>query len=322
MMRKTRVDVLDLLSYYNIEIILRGEEASFSCPFHNDRDPSASINIFTGNWTCYREKIGGTPIDFVSWLEHWEYKKADLWLRNRYGGFYKPASLLKEINRTLNIQEFQIYPNSVLERFSSKTAYWKKRGLSKESIIKYELGYDAKTKRVTIPIRDHDGRLVGVQGRAIDTVGEKEHGKYLFLYDLPKRQYLYGLHLIDSSSYVVVVEGVVPTIRLMEMGIPCVSTLGSVVSVNQAYLLNGFEKVYMLYDNDEAGWDGMIGPPNKPNSQLAAWKKIKTKVYIPTNEDYSDIDGLDKDSILDIIKTSKNAHVNIPIANSKALSHG
>lgn len=319
--KTSRVDVLDLMAFYNIEVIIRGEEAQFKCQFHNDKDPSSSINIITGNWTCYRCKIGGSPIELVSRLEGWEFKKADLWLRNRYGGFFKPASLLGEVSRYLKNIEIEPYQESVLDNFKHYTDYWDGRGISREYQEKFELGFDPKTKRATIPIRSVSRKLVGVQGRATTKEGE-EYGKYLFLYDLPKKRYVYGLHLMDTIDKVVVVEGIVSAIRLNSMGIPTVSTLGSVISDEQAEQLNGFSSVYMLFDNDEAGWFGMIGPnpKDKPHSKIAAWKKLKTRVYIPTSEDYDDLDLLLKEEIEDLLESSKNAHVWVPLMMSEKFS--
>lgn len=315
-----RIDVLDLLSYYNIDIVLRGEEAAFACPFHNDRDPSANANLIIAKWTCHRCKIGGSMIDFVSRLENWGYKRAEKWIRSRYGGFYKPASLLKEVTMILEKAEDRFYSEKVLEKYNFWHKYWASRGVTKELAERWTLGYDPKTSRVTIPIRSHTGKLAGVQGR---TVLKNDTNKYTFIKNFSKKRHLYGIHLIEDSDWVVVVESVMNVIKLDSMGIPAVSTMGSSVSEDQASTLNSFGKVYMLFDNDEAGWLGMLGPTESPEkfrkSKLAAWKKINSKVYIPSIEDYDDIDNLNKEEILEIIKTSKNAQVTVPIRVSKAM---
>lgn len=310
-----RIDTLDLLAFYNIEGILRGPEFAFKCPFHNDRDPSANFNIDTSLWTCFRCKIGGNSIDFVSQLEDWDYQRAEMWLRNRYGGFYKPASLSMEISRRISKKEYQKYPEDVLEQYDYPTRYWDNREIGKKTQKQFELGFDRQSARATIPIRSLNGDLVGVQGR---TVIEGEPNKYKFLYRCNKKQHLYGLHLIDHSDCVVVVEGVVAAIRLNGLGIPSVATMGSVVSWEQASHLSSFSKVYMLFDDDDAGNYGMFGPTNKPQSKVAAWKKIDSKVYIPRNP-YSDIDGLSSDQIKEILGESMLAQVWVPILQSKRL---
>src|SRR5574337_277148 len=159
--KKTRVDVLDLMAFFNIDLVIRGEEAQYRCPFHQDRDPSSSINLITSQWTCYRCKIGGNAMAFVSRLKDWDYKKADLWIRERYGGFFKPASLLAEVNRFLSETEDYYYPEEILDAFKINTDYWENRGIGKELQKKFELGYDSETERVTIPIRAENKKLVG-----------------------------------------------------------------------------------------------------------------------------------------------------------------
>jgi len=311
-----RVDVLDLLSYYNIEGIIRGSEFAFRCPFHNDRDPSANFNIHNSLWTCFRCKIGGNSIDFVSLIESWEYKQAELWLRNRYGGFYKPASLFKEISKYTETQFDKIYSDSVLNQYQVDHPYWRTRGIGPKIRKKFELGYDSSSARVTIPIRDHTGKLVGVQGRTI--LKSVDEDKYKFIQPFSKKQHIFGLHLMDTTDEVVVVEGLIAAIRLYSLGIPCVSTMGSVVSIKQAQFLSSFKKVFMLFDDDDAGTYGMFGPLNKPKSNIAAWKRINSKVYIPTIS-YEDIDNLTKEEIQNILFTSKIAEIWVPILKSKKL---
>lgn len=315
---KTRVDVLDLLGYYNIEIVLRGEEAQFKCPFHNDRDPSASINIITGSWTCYRCKVGGSPTDFVSQIEDWRFPYADKWLRDRYGGFVAPKSMVREVEMFLAKAKTIYYPEEILKQYKRSTGYWTERGFDNKTVKKWELGYDPYTQRATIPIRSWDGRLIGVQGR---TVLPDETAKYVFIRDLPKKRHLYGLHLIDSD-WVVVTESALATLRLDMFGIPSVSTLGSSVSEEQAGHLNSFKKVYMLFDNDDAGWIGMLGNVEKKRFKSSAWAKISSRVYIPSSEDYDDIDLLTKNEVTGIIQSSWNAHVHVPISLSRKLSNG
>ena len=312
-----RIDVLDLFAYYNVEIVLRGEEAQFKCPFHNDRDPSASVNVITGLWWCYRCKIGGSPTDFVSRSEDWELSYADKWLRKRYGGFVKPKSLRKEVEMFIRKAKTTYYPENILKAYKNKTNYWDKRSISPEIVKKYELGYDPRTKRATIPIRSHDGHLLGVQGR---TVERDVDAKYVFIHNFPKQRYLYGLHLIEED-WVVVVESAIATLKLAGYGIPCVSSLGSSISVEQAQVLNGFKKVYMLFDNDVPGWYGMLGNTEKRRFSSSAWARITgSKVYIPSSEDYGDIDDMTKEQVMSLLRTSLNAQIHVPLSTSKRLS--
>lgn len=318
-MKKTnsRIDPLDLMAYYNIELVIRGEECQFRCPFHNDRDPSASMNLLTGYWTCYRDKIGGSPIDFVSRLEGWESKRADKWLRDRYGGFVKPRSLVQEISQFIDKGRTVYYNEKLLERFKNQTKYWRGRSFSDKAIEKFELGFDSRTQRGTIPIRDHEGRLVGVQGR---TVRKDTTAKYVFIRNVPKNKHLYGIHLIESD-WTVVVESALAVIRLWDLGIPSVATLGSSVSEEQAQYLNSFSKVYMLFDNDEAGFLGMFGNMEKKRYNNSAWRKVSTKIFLPDDDSYGDIDEMSEYQIKRILKTSKNAHVWIPLLSSKAFTN-
>lgn len=79
----------------------------------------------------------------------------------------------------------------------------------------FEIGLDLQTDwkgfprgRITIPIRDEFGTLVGVKGRllkntyfngkCVDEIREKEEPKYIYLYPCAKSQILYGLYKTEK----------------------------------------------------------------------------------------------------------------------------
>jgi len=221
--------------------------------------------------------------------------------------------MVLELSQFLDKGRTVYYNENTLKRFNNKTKYWDTRGFSKELVARYELGYDPHTQRGTIPIRSHDGKLVGIQGR---TTRKDNSAKYVFIRNVPKNKHLFGLHLI-KTDWVVVVESALAAIRLAGFNIPAVSTLGSSVSEEQSQYLNSFKKVYMLFDNDDAGFLGMFGNMEKKRFSGAAWNKITTKVYLPTDEDYGDIDNLSEYELKYIIKNSRNAHVWMPLLSSK-----
>lgn len=56
---------------------------------------------------------------------------------------------------------------------------------------KFQIGYDIVSQRITIPIRNQYGELIGVKGRATWNVGEDEP-KYLYIIPCPMSTTLYG----------------------------------------------------------------------------------------------------------------------------------
>lgn len=72
-------------------------------------------------------------------------------------------------------------------------------GISEPTQIEFEIGFDMDTKRFTIPIRNENGKLVGVKGRRV----AKELGvcasvmpesKYIYIEKMDKTLEVYGLY--------------------------------------------------------------------------------------------------------------------------------
>jgi DNA primase len=115
--------------------------------------------------------------------------------------------------------------------------------------------------RIIIPIVQ-GGKLVCFQGRDISG---KAASKYKSCPDdkavLPIKSCLYGLDKVRGDS-VVVTEG--PT-KVWRLGSGSVCTFGATVTSQQVKTLTRFRRVFILFDEDEAGADGA----DKLSRQLA-----------------------------------------------------
>lgn len=113
--------------------------------------------------------------------------------------------------------------------------------------------------RVTFPIRNASGTIVGFGGR--DVTGHA-NGKYINTNETPlfhKRDILYGLdtarRAISKSSDVIVCEGYMDTIALQTHGFEnAVGAMGTAVTEeNLRYLARSVDRIYICLDADEAG---------------------------------------------------------------------
>ena len=118
--------------------------------------------------------------------------------------------------------------------------------------------YDRFRGRITFPIHDSGGTLVGFGGRALGD----ETPKYLNSPETPvfrKGRELYGLHLakpgIRQKNRVCIVEGYMDVIMSFQRGIDyAVAGMGTALTREQArtlLLLTG--EVFLVYDRDDAG---------------------------------------------------------------------
>lgn len=148
-----------------------------------------------------------------------------------------------------------------LRKSQAATTYLQGRGLlkcSRRYCVGYEIGNSASklNKRILFPLRDIDGTIVGVQGRAITSDIQPKYWHTPFPKG-DKLKYLYGLYEIINGGTmgpITVLEGSPDVITLSRWGVRGVCVWGAVLGEYQAWLLKCFcSKVYISYDTDEAG---------------------------------------------------------------------
>ena len=198
--------------------------------------------------------------------------------------------LEKEINRQLFIKpDFVEFDEFTLKRLNSQllesnraTEYLKYRKIKEESFTKFMLGYSEKQDMITIPVHSPGGIPVGFVGRSIEGKDFKNTP------GLPKSKTLFNLNRVKTASMVYVVESSFDAIRLDQVGMPAVATLGANVSNTQIELLQKyFNNIIVIADNDEAGG----------NMKDKIIEKLGSRVsVIQLNKEYKDIgDMLDEE---------------------------
>ena len=112
--------------------------------------------------------------------------------------------------------------------------------------------------RITFPISDRRGRIVGFGARALGD----EHPKYLNSPETEifnKRDLLYGFPQVSEAMRkeraAIIVEGYTDVLMLYQCGIKnAVATLGTATTPSHLRTLSGYaDKIYMLFDPDTAG---------------------------------------------------------------------
>jgi DNA primase len=112
--------------------------------------------------------------------------------------------------------------------------------------------------RITFPISDRRGRIVGFGARSLGD----DHPKYLNSPETEifnKRDLLYGFPQVSEAMRkeraAIIVEGYTDVLMLYQSGIRnAVATLGTATTPSQLRTLSGYaDKIYMLFDPDSAG---------------------------------------------------------------------
>ncbi|MEA2066101.1 MAG: DNA primase [Thermotogota bacterium] len=148
-----------------------------------------------------------------------------------------------------------------LERFIQSNNKVKRDDLVSAGVAYFSKGnlINRFSDRLTIPIRNKSGKVVGFGARVIS---DENGPKYLNSPEssiFKKSKLLFNLNRakksIDSLNYVIVVEGFFDVISLYEAGIEnVVGTLGtSLTGIQLKLLKNITENILFFFDSDEAG---------------------------------------------------------------------
>ena len=294
----------DIVSVIGDYVVLRKTGRNFKalCPFHTEKTPSFIVSPEKQIFHCFGCGIGGNVFNFLMKYENISFPEAVRRLAKKAGISLpeitktgKEEILAKDKERLyqLNALVANYFHNLVLKHPLGKKAneYLKSRGIKKESIEKFKLGYAPSSwdkllsqikekgfgrellakgglltsqgkpyfwNRIIFPILDTQDRVVGFGGRILG----KGEPKYLNSPQTPiydKSRILYGLNwakgTIRSKGEAVVVEGYMDVILPHQEGFQnFIASMGTSLTSGQVYLLKRFStQVTMLYDADAAG---------------------------------------------------------------------
>jgi DNA primase len=237
---------IDIVSEVDIDFII-------FCPFHNNsRTPAAEVHKTNGMFYCFACQETKELTEVVMQASGRSYFEAARLIDSKSDNKNLVEALQETLDKKIDFQEYDL---EVIERLhknvfeSSKAmSYYKNRNIYKDSVIKYKLGYSEKQDMVTIPVYSPDGLCLGFVGRSIEgKVFKNTPG-------LPKSKTLFNIQRAKRFDKVFVVESSFDAIRLEQVGVHAVATLGATISKEQRKLLKQyFNQVVVLGDNDEAG---------------------------------------------------------------------
>lgn len=129
-------------------------------------------------------------------------------------------------------------------------------GVSYDTQAEFEIGYDEFTNRITIPIRDDLGNLVGVKARYFYRQVPEDEQKFMYIEKCARSQILYGLYktinFIKKAQRVFVTEAEKGVQQLYDKGyFEAVATGGSKISKLQIDKLTRLcVSIIFVFDKD------------------------------------------------------------------------
>ncbi len=286
---RQRNDIVDVVSSY-VRLNKKGSNYFGLCPFHNEKTGSFSVTPGKQMFYCFGCHVGGNVITFVQKYENMTFTEAVKLLADR-AGMALPESDSKEAREledrrakllAINKEAGKFYYAQLRSEAGARgLEYFRKRGLSDETMQKFGLGFarmsrnetyrylkskgfsddllresglfnfsedrgmtDKFWNRVIFPIMDTGQRIIAFGGRVM---GDGEP-KYLNSPETPifdKSRNLYGLNLAKNSKAknIIICEGYMDVIALHQAGFDqAVASLGTAFPSGQVNLIARYAK--------------------------------------------------------------------------------
>ncbi len=299
---RSRNDIVAVVGS-RVKLTRKGANYFGCCPFHNEKTPSFSVSPGKQMYYCFGCGAGGNVLTFLMNYENIGFQEALTELAGRAGITLPQREMTDDERERDSLRARLLAMNSEAAKYyyyllrqpagREGLAYFERRGLSRETMRRFGLGYAAnsydglyrylKSKGFTdeelrssglvrfseqkgardyfrdrdmFPIMDRSSRVIGFGGRILGS-GEP---KYLNSPETPlfdKGRNLYGLHLARSSrrEYFLLCEGYMDVISMHQAGFDCaVASLGTSLTAGHAQLFKRLGKpVILCYDSDTAG---------------------------------------------------------------------
>lgn len=265
---RSRVDIVDVIKDY-VPLKKQGQNYKGLCPFHSEKTPSFVVSPHKQIYHCFGCGKGGNVFTFLMDKGGFTFVDAVVHVAKLCGVAVPQEELTPEKAKQKSLREKYFHINKLAvvffqERLDSRQGkaaglYLAKRGLGKEIIAKFALGYapnawdelgryllskeiteeeiitlglatkgqsgkliDRFRNRVIFPIFDDRNRVIGFGGRVLDD----SQPKYLNSPETPlfnKGRQLYGLNLakaaIRDEEKAILMEGYMDVIAAHQHGI-------------------------------------------------------------------------------------------------------
>ena len=335
---KERISLEEIVSGYT-NLVHSGSKLKGLSPFSNEKTPSFFVDPIENFYYCFSTNKGGDLFSFVQEMEGVDFKEALKILAEKAGVDLKDnGENTRNTTKLYDILERvkNIYIKDLTEK---NIKYLNDRGLSEETIKKWEVGfakdtwnnicnekleeikdyelasicilkekstYDRFRDRIMFPFFDDNNRVIGFSGRALkNDIG----AKYINSSESPifnKSTFLFGLNFakkeIRKNDFSIITEGQFDTILIHQAGYPvAVATSGTSVTKEHLLKLQRLSKrIIIAFDGDVAGSKATI---KVINLAFSIGMDVKV-VWFEDNKDPADLILEDKSKFNEKIKNS------------------
>lgn len=140
---KDRLNIIDVISPY-AELHRAGRHFKGCCPFHQEKSPSFHVSPERGTYHCFGCGVGGDIFSFIQMIDGVDFKEALKILAEKANVELVPENPQKRSERDKLVAVIesatQFFENG-LSNSADASAYLERRGVTKETIKKWRIGY-------------------------------------------------------------------------------------------------------------------------------------------------------------------------------------
>ncbi len=293
---KTLLPLSQILQHYGLR---PDKQNMLCCPFHDDKTPSMQVYPETGTVYCFSSncKLQGKAIDvidFVMYMEGCSKHEAILQAQKLIPSAEAAAARKKPANQKPesppDYEAIFAKLQAALSRSKTALAYLKSRCLDPDRLeIGYNSGrsYKALKNCVVFPLKNADGDIVSLYGRAVGKAGKH--------YYSANRKGLYPGYPPETAERLILTESVIDaaTLQLSITDDQCsilalYGTNGLTDEHRHAIQsLNSLQEIIFFFDGDEAGEKAVKKYANELSALLP---KVKlSQVLTPEGEDINSL---------------------------------
>lgn len=268
------VSLLDILDSEGIKYKKVGYEATTLCPWHDDKNPSLTLNDEKGLCFCFVCNGGNDGISYIQQKFGLSFREAVERIAHNHNieveyDDISPEEIKREVEKRksytsdLEHQQSVFRENLRSPRASRIREILASRGIKPETSKHFGIGYSADGffgGRITIPILDHRGNLVGFSARSsreelLPKYKNSENNDY-FKKSLVVYNEYNALQYIREADSIIFVEGHFDVISLWQHGIKNVVAMQGTGAPDESVIkrLSKRTKRFILcYDGDNGG---------------------------------------------------------------------
>ncbi len=332
------IGVVDQLTQEYLNLVrIKDDFVAAQCPFHKDgqeRRPSFWVSRTTGSWGCFSCPSNGSNLKSLLQEIGVSNSRIEAEIEEAMKDASKTLKLHKAKRQKKARSELKgtfTLPEALLGVFDYEPLSLIEAGFDPDVLTKHDIGFDRRINRITFPIRDYAGSLVGISGRAVEDnispkylfyngrkvrdgeVVEGELGEWYPSYSnedvknhLWRSQLVYPELIDETDGQIIIVEGFKAALWMVQQNwLMTVATMGTHVTEAQVRILRRLgATIFVLMDNN--------GPGREASKYLCQRLAVSSfPVYECHYPDYCDgscqPDDLNPEEIKQVLSNAKRA---------------